>query len=120
MKIHYKGHKAKMPVYFPIGVQSRSAIEKTQWCDPWTDMKDEDAAALVKLDPRNFETEEQFKEKEAKRLAVEKVEEELKAKKSPGRPPAAKAQAPAAKPAPAPAPKAAPVVAPKKECELDE
>jgi hypothetical protein len=69
--IKYKGHKPAMPVLFPIGARTMSAIKETKKADPFLEMSDEDAHALVKLDPANFEIVVEEKETPKKESAKE-------------------------------------------------
>ena len=63
MKVKYKGHKKKgVPVWLPIGVQRLGGVKKKLWADPYVELSDEDAKALVELDSQNFELAEQPKE----------------------------------------------------------
>lgn len=53
--VHYKGPKAKMPVYFPIGANTRSTIKETRFAEPDIELTEGEAKKLVELDPTNFE-----------------------------------------------------------------
>ncbi len=56
MLVHYKGaKKGGMPVILPVGYTSKACARQTIWLNPDADLPDEQAIALVKLDPFNFE-----------------------------------------------------------------
>lgn len=59
MLVRYKGQKEKCPVRLPIGVKSLGEWtrhgSKTVWFQPTANLTEQDALALVRLDPQNFE-----------------------------------------------------------------
>lgn len=64
MKLKYVGHKARLPVDFPIGVKTLGARKHTIFADPFIEMSEEDAQKLLALSPDKFiiVDEEQFDE----------------------------------------------------------
>lgn len=63
MKVKYKGPKLSgMNVLLPIGVRRRSSITGSVLLNPVAEFTEEQALALVKLDPHNFELVEEAKE----------------------------------------------------------
>ena len=55
MRVKYRGHKKRMPIWLPLGVKSRSAVEQELWADPYAELSLEDAATLCARDPHNWE-----------------------------------------------------------------
>lgn len=86
MHVKYKGHKAQMPVYLPIGAKTKSTIRETKFANPLLELSESDAKALVELDPHNFEIYDAKLEKEkaedaaiaAKAIADAKAEREAR------------------------------------------
>lgn len=59
MLVRYVGQKKKCPVRLPIGVKALGEWvrhgSKTVWFEPTADLTEQDALALVAMDPKNFE-----------------------------------------------------------------
>lgn len=53
--VHYKGHKSRVPVTMPVGVQNLTGITEVRWANPNIDLTPEDAQKLIDLDPAHFE-----------------------------------------------------------------
>lgn len=54
--IKYKNTKrGGMPVTFPVGCKSKSAVTHHKVANPYLELTDEEATILVDLDPHNFE-----------------------------------------------------------------
>lgn len=54
MKVQYVGHKKHMPVYLPIGAKTKGTIKQTLFANPFLELCEQDAKALVELAPAHF------------------------------------------------------------------
>lgn len=78
-KVKYIGHKAcGVPVQYPIGCKNKTAFTHVVVVNPVAEFSDEDADAIVKLDPRNFAlVEEEITEEAPKKRGPKKKVEEI-------------------------------------------
>jgi hypothetical protein len=56
VSVKYLGKKPSMPIYFPIGVKSNAGVEETKTVSKGgsIELSEDDAHALVAIDPVNF------------------------------------------------------------------